>query len=183
MSMSSLHSHGARVHAHEVEVLRYAITDHTLGRILVARSTRGIRAVLFDDSDEALVDQLDAAFPHASLIADGEGLREDLSRVLACIDRPGESAMPALDIGGSRFQREVWQALRAIPRGERVSYARLAATLGKPSATRAVASACAANVLAVLIPCHRVVRSDGGLSGYRWGVQRKRELLMREASA
>jgi AraC family transcriptional regulator of adaptative response/methylated-DNA-[protein]-cysteine methyltransferase len=183
MSTPSLRPIPTRANASVAEVLHYAIVEHALGRLLIARSPRGIRAVLFDDSDEALVDQLDAAFPHATLLADGDGLREDVARVLACIDRPDESAMPELDVGGSRFQREVWQALRAIPRGERVSYARLAARLGKPTATRAVAAACAANVLAVLIPCHRVVRADGALSGYRWGVQRKRALLTREARA
>jgi AraC family transcriptional regulator of adaptative response/methylated-DNA-[protein]-cysteine methyltransferase len=161
--------------------IRFAVGECSLGSILVAKSERGICAILLGDDPDGLVRDLQARFPRARLIG-GDGEFEQLvARVVGFIEAPGLGLDLPLDIRGSAFQQRVWQALRKIPAGSTVSYAEIARRIGSPNSVRAVAQACAANLLAVAIPCHRVVRRDGGLSGYRWGVDRKRALLEREA--
>jgi AraC family transcriptional regulator of adaptative response/methylated-DNA-[protein]-cysteine methyltransferase len=157
--------------------VRYAIRRCSLGTLLVAWTARGVCDVRFADGEEAAARELRDRFPAAALA------RSDLpawvDAVVAAVERPGPSTLP-LDVQGTAFQQRVWEALRRIPAGETRSYAALAAELGAPGAARAVAGACAANSLAVLVPCHRVIRGDGDLAGYRWGIDRKRELLRRE---
>ncbi len=160
--------------------IRYALTRCQLGELLVAESERGICAILPGDSPQALVAELTHMFPRARLDAGDLGFAQRVARVVSWLDRPdGAFALP-LDLQGTAFQRQVWQALQEIPAGVTLSYQALAARIGRPRATRAVAGACAANRLAVVIPCHRVIRQDGTLSGYRWGAARKRLLLARE---
>ncbi|HEX5817827.1 MAG TPA: bifunctional DNA-binding transcriptional regulator/O6-methylguanine-DNA methyltransferase Ada [Gemmatimonadales bacterium] len=156
--------------------IRFAFGDSSLGRVLVAWTARGVCAVYPGADDAALERALAAEFPNATRTpaAESPAVRE----VLAAID--GDGALPLLDPQGTAFQREVWAALREIPRGATRSYTDVARRLGRPDAVRAVAGACAANNIAVLIPCHRVLRGDGGLGGYRWGEDRKRRLLARE---
>lgn len=154
-----------------------------LGCVLVARSPRGLCALLLGDAQEALQHELRQRFPRAHLHAAQTALAPWVAQACRCIEAPTRGAHWTLDTGGTPFQQQVWQALRALPAGTTVSYAQLAQQLGRPTAVRAVAQACAANRIAVLIPCHRVVRSDGQLAGYRWGVERKRALLEREAQA
>lgn len=162
--------------------IRFAVGRCSLGEILVAASDRGICAISLGDDAEALVHELQDRFPRADLIG-GDGDFETLvAQVVGFVDHPNAGWALPLDIRGTAFQQRVWQALREIPAGTTLSYAELAQRLGMPRAVRAVASACAANTLAVAIPCHRVVRTDGGLSGYRWGIERKRALIQREAS-
>ncbi|SEM71041.1 DNA-O6-methylguanine--protein-cysteine S-methyltransferase /Transcriptional regulator Ada [Sphingomonas gellani] len=165
------------------ETLRFAVGDCSLGTVLVAASERGIAAILLGDDPEALVRDLQDRFPRAELIGGDAGFDGHVAAVIGLIDTPGEASPLPLDIRGTAFQQRVWQALRAIPPGTTASYTDIARAIGAPSSTRAVAAACAANRHAVAIPCHRVVRSDGGLSGYRWGVERKRALLAREGAA
>ncbi len=163
--------------------IRFAIGECSLGAILVAASDRGVCAILLGDDPGKLARDLQDRFPQAALVggdAEFEGL---VARVVGFVEAPGVGLDLPLDVRGTAFQERVWTALRGIPAGSTVSYADLAAGLGSPRSVRAVAQACAANTLAVAIPCHRVVRSDGALSGYRWGVERKRALLDREASA
>lgn len=162
------------------EEIRYATRACSLGTILVARTVRGICAILLGDSPEPLAADLRARFPKASLAPAAVDFDEEVARVIALVEAPATGANLPLDIRGTAFQRRVWQALREIPAGSTASYSEIAARIGAPGSARAVAQACAANSLAVAIPCHRVVRGDGGLSGYRWGVERKRELLVRE---
>ncbi|MCE5980620.1 bifunctional DNA-binding transcriptional regulator/O6-methylguanine-DNA methyltransferase Ada [Pseudomonas sp. LF19] len=161
--------------------IRFAIGQCTLGAILVAQSERGICAILLGDDPQALLNDLQDKFPKANLIGGDEGFESLIARVVGFIEAPGIGLDLPLDLRGTAFQERVWQALRAIPAGCTASYAEIAQRIGSPRAVRAVAQACAANALAVAIPCHRVVRSDGNLSGYRWGVERKRELLARES--
>lgn len=168
-------------------VIRFAIGQCSLGAILVAASERGVCAILLGDAPEVLVQDLQDRFPKAELIGGDAGFEQWVAAVVGLVEQPGDSPgvgfdLP-LDIRGTAFQQRVWQALRGIPAGTTVSYTELARRIGAPKAVRAVASACAANALAVAIPCHRVVRTDGNLSGYRWGVARKRALLEREAEA
>ena len=162
------------------EHLRYATTRTDLGAALVAVSDRGVRLITLGDEPEALVADLERRFPKARLTPDR--LEDTLAEVRRLIAVPGQTALP-LDEQGTELQAAVWRALREIPAGRTASYAEVARAIGRPSAVRAVAQACGANPLAVVTPCHRVVRSDGGLSGYRWGVERKRALLEREAAA
>lgn len=162
------------------ETMEFATATSSLGLVLVARSARGITAVLIGDDGAALEEDLKRRFPLV-VLSRGQGSDPLTRAVVALIERPAGAADIPLDLRGSDFQQRVWTALRGIPPGSTCSYAQLAARLGRASAARAVAGACAANHLAVLVPCHRVVRGDGGLSGYRWGVERKRELLAREA--
>jgi AraC family transcriptional regulator of adaptative response/methylated-DNA-[protein]-cysteine methyltransferase len=166
------------------EALAFAIDASSLGLVLVARAGSGIAAILLGDDRDALEHALRERFPRAALIEDLAALRDDLARVTALVEAPasGSPDALALDPRGTAFQRRVWDALRAIPAGTTVTYAQIATRIGVPTAVRAVAQACAANPLAVVVPCHRVVRSDGALSGYRWGVARKRTLLAREAA-
>jgi len=161
--------------------IRFAIGSCALGSILVASSERGLCAILIGDDPAAPELDLQERFPQARRVRDEQALASDLAQVLAFIDVPARGLGLPLDLRGSAFQRRVWQALRAIPSGATASYAGIAARIGAPRAARAVARACAANPLAVAVPCHRVVRSNGNLSGYRWGVERKRALLAREA--
>ncbi|WP_286783684.1 bifunctional DNA-binding transcriptional regulator/O6-methylguanine-DNA methyltransferase Ada [Leclercia sp. UBA1284] len=161
--------------------VRYALSDCALGRCLVAESERGICAILPGDDDAVLLNELQTLFPHARHEQADTGFAARVQQVIASIDNHTLSLTLPLDIRGTAFQQQVWQALRTIPAGETVSYQQVATRLGKPNAVRAVARACAANRLAIIIPCHRVVRNDGGLSGYRWGIARKAALLRREA--
>ena len=162
--------------------IRHAIVQCNLGWMLVAATERGICAIEFDDGPERLRERLAARFPAAELQGNDSELTEWMERVLAALDEPGRALDLPLDIRGTAFQWRVWQALRAIPAGSTASYADIARMIGKPSAARAVARACASNPVAVLIPCHRIVRGDGGLGGYRWDLRRKQTLLDREAA-
>jgi AraC family transcriptional regulator of adaptative response/methylated-DNA-[protein]-cysteine methyltransferase len=150
---------------------------------LVAQSQRGICAILLGDDPEQLVHDLQDQFPKARLIGGDAAFEQLVAQVVGFIEAPALGLSLPLDVRGTAFQERVWQALREIPPGATVSYAQVAERIGAPKAARAVAQACAANHLAVAIPCHRVVRRNGELSGYRWGVERKRELLQREAHA
>ncbi len=161
--------------------IEFAVGECSLGAILVARSARGLCAISLGDDPEALLRELQERFPNAALVGGEAGFEQLVAQVVGLVEAPGIGLALPLDIRGTAFQQRVWDALRKIPAGQTVSYAQLAQRIGMPNATRAVASACAANTLAVAIPCHRVVRSDGAVSGYRWGVARKRELLAREA--
>ena len=165
------------------EVIRFAVGQCSLGAVLVASSVRGVCAILLGDDPEPLVRDLQARFPKAELIGGDATYEQLVARVIGAIEAPRTGWDLPLDIRGTAFQQRVWQALRGIPAGCTLSYAELAERLGLPRAVRAVAGACAANALAVAIPCHRVVRRDGSLSGYRWGVERKRALLEREGAS
>ena len=160
--------------------IEFAVGQCTLGAILVARSARGLCAVSLGDDPDALLRELQDRFPRAELVGGEAGFERLVARVVGFVEAPGIGLDLPLDIRGTAFQQRVWEALRRIPAGQTASYAEIAARIGSPAAVRAVAQACASNRLAVAIPCHRVVRSDGALSGYRWGVARKRELLARE---
>ena len=163
--------------------IRFAVGQCALGAILVAHSGQGLCAILLGDDPDALVRDLQDRFAQAELVGGDAGYESLVARVVAFVEAPGRGLDLPLDVQGTAFQQRVWQALRSIPAGQTASYAEIAAHIGAPTATRAVAQACGANALAVAIPCHRVVKSDGGLSGYRWGVERKRALLAREADA
>lgn len=160
--------------------IRFALGQCALGAILVAQSGRGICAIALGDDPDALLRDFQDRFPAATLIGADPGFEALVARVIGFVEAPGIGLDLPLDIRGTAFQQRVWQALRQIPPGSTASYAQIAARIGAPRATRAVAQACGANTLAVAIPCHRVIRSDGGLSGYRWGIARKQALLDRE---
>jgi len=164
------------------EEIRFAVGQTSLGAILVASSTKGVASILLGDDPDALVRNLQDRFPNARLIGADRDYEKLVARVIGFVDTPQSGLNLPLDVRGTTFQRRVWQALQAIPVGKKVTYAEVARRIGRPKAVRAVAGACAANNLAVAIPCHRVVRTDGSLSGYAWGVERKRVLLEREAS-
>jgi AraC family transcriptional regulator of adaptative response/methylated-DNA-[protein]-cysteine methyltransferase len=161
--------------------IEFALAQCGLGALLVARSARGVCAIALGDTPEPLLRELQDRFPRAELVGGDAAFEQLVAQVVGFIEAPNLGLDLPLDIRGTAFQQRVWEALRKIPAGQTVSYAQLAQRIGMPSASRAVARACAANTLAVAIPCHRVVRSDGALSGYRWGVERKRALLLREA--
>ena len=163
--------------------IRFAIGECSLGSILVARSERGVCAILLGDDPDALARELQDRFPQARLIGGDADFEALVAKVVGFVEAPGLGLNLPLDVRGTAFQQRVWQALREIPAGKTASYAEIARRIGAPKAVRAVAQACAANTLAVAIPCHRVVRNDGALSGYRWGVERKSALLQREAAA
>jgi AraC family transcriptional regulator of adaptative response/methylated-DNA-[protein]-cysteine methyltransferase len=163
--------------------IRFAIAECSLGLILVARSEGGACAILLGDDREALARDLQQRFPRAKLLSGDAELESALTRVVEFVEAPGLGLDLPLYLRGTEFQRRVWRALREIPIGTTATYSEIAGRIGAPKSARAVAAACAANPLAVVIPCHRVVRSDGGLSGYRWGVERKRARLEREANA
>ena len=163
--------------------VRFAVSRCSLGRVLVAATHKGVCAVLLGNDAKALERDLQRRFPGAKLLAADAQLKDWTARVAELIEAPELDLELPLDVRGTEFQRRVWQALRGIPPGVTVSYKEIAVRLGAPEAIRAVAQACAANAVAVAIPCHRVIRSDGSLSGYRWGVDRKRALLAREAAA
>ncbi|EMM7533441.1 MULTISPECIES: bifunctional DNA-binding transcriptional regulator/O6-methylguanine-DNA methyltransferase Ada [Citrobacter] len=162
--------------------VRYTLADCTLGRCLVAESERGICAILLGDDDATLVADLHGLFPAAQDVPADTDFQQRVREVIAAINARDAPLSLPLDIRGTAFQQQVWQALRAIPCGETMSYQQLASAIGKPKAVRAVASACGANKLAIVIPCHRVIRGDGALSGYRWGIARKAQLLQRETT-
>jgi len=164
------------------ERITFALGQCRLGAILVARSAKGICAISLGDDPDSLLRALQDRFPAAELIGGDAEFERLVALVVGFVEAPGTGLDLPLDIRGTAFQQRVWQALRAIPAGQTASYTEIAARIGAPSAIRAVASACAANTLAVAIPCHRVVRQDGTLSGYRWGVARKRALLAQEAA-
>src|SRR5580658_2343097 len=160
--------------------IRFAVGECSLGSILVAQSTRGICAILLGDDPDSLVRELQDQFPKANLIGGDTGFERLVAKVVGFVEAPALGLDLPLDIRGTAFQQRVWQALRKIPVGQTSTYSRIAAQIGQPSAARAVAGACATNPVAIVVPCHRVVRSDGSLSGYFWGVERKRKLLERE---
>ncbi|CAG9168637.1 bifunctional DNA-binding transcriptional regulator/O6-methylguanine-DNA methyltransferase Ada [Cupriavidus respiraculi] len=161
--------------------IRFAIGQCSLGAVLVASTAQGICAISLGEDPDPLLRELQDRFPAAELIGGDADYERVVARVVAMIEAPGQHEALPLDVRGTVFQQRVWQALREIPAGETASYAEIAQRIGAPAAVRAVAQACGANTIAVAIPCHRVVRQDGALSGYRWGVERKRQLLAREA--
>jgi AraC family transcriptional regulator, regulatory protein of adaptative response / methylated-DNA-[protein]-cysteine methyltransferase len=161
--------------------IRFAIGECSLGSILVAASERGVCAILLGDDPDELARDLQDRFPRARLIGGDAEFESLVSRVVGFVEAPRLGLDLPLDLRGTAFQQRVWQALREIPAGKTASYSDIANRIGLPKSVRAVAQACSANALAVAVPCHRVVRHDGGLSGYRWGVERKRALLEREA--
>ena len=157
--------------------IKFAIGECSLGAILVAASDKGVCAILLSDEPEALARDLQDQFPRAQLVGGDAAFEQLAAQVIGFVEAPGIGLDLPLDVQGTAFQHRVWDALRRIPAGSTASYAEIAEAIGAPKSVRAVARACAANHLAVAIPCHRVVRTDGALSGYRWGVQRKRALL------
>lgn len=163
------------------EDIRFAVGETSLGSILVASSQKGVASILLGDDPDALVRDLQDRFPKARLIGGDRDYEALVARVVGFVGAPAVGLDLPLDVRGTAFQQRVWQALQEIPVGKTVSYAEMARRIGTPNATRAVAAACAANALAVAIPCHRVIRKDGALSGYAWGAERKRALLDREA--
>jgi len=163
--------------------IRFATGEFSLGSILVAKSDRGVCAILMGDDPDQLVRELQDRFPRANLIGGDGDFEQLVSKVVGFVEAPSVGLDLPLDVRGTAFQQRVWQALRKIPAGATASYTEIASRIGAPKSVRAVAQACGANALAVAIPCHRVVRNDGALSGYRWGVERKRALLDREAYA
>jgi AraC family transcriptional regulator, regulatory protein of adaptative response / methylated-DNA-[protein]-cysteine methyltransferase len=162
--------------------IQFAVGDCSLGSILVAATERGVCAVEFGSDPDALVHGLEQRFPHAQLVGGDPAFERMVADVLSLVERPSVGTQLPLDVRGTAFQRRVWQALRRTTPGSTVSYTDIAQQIGMPSSVRAVARACASNPTAVVIPCHRIVRKDGSLSGYRWGIERKRTLLAREAS-
>ncbi|QGZ39792.1 AraC family transcriptional regulator of adaptative response/methylated-DNA-[protein]-cysteine methyltransferase [Pseudoduganella flava] len=162
--------------------IRFAIAQCSLGAILVASTDVGICAILLGDDPDALARELQDRFPNAELVGAEREYEQVVAQVIGLVEAPEQGLDLPLDVRGTAFQQRVWQALRSIPAGRTVSYTELAGMVGAPNSARAVAGACAANALAVAIPCHRVVRNDGSISGYRWGVERKQALLEREGS-
>jgi AraC family transcriptional regulator of adaptative response/methylated-DNA-[protein]-cysteine methyltransferase len=165
---------GLRIHV--------AVTNSFLGWVLVAATDHGICSIDLGDTPQSLLERLQQRFPKAEICQDDSGFADGVSKVAVFIEAPAHGLDLPLDIQGTAFQQRVWKALQEIPPGSTKSYAEIAAQIGKPTAARAVGRACGANRLAVVIPCHRAVRSDGGLGGYRWGVERKQRLLEREAT-
>jgi AraC family transcriptional regulator of adaptative response/methylated-DNA-[protein]-cysteine methyltransferase len=163
--------------------IRFAVGECSLGSILVAQSERGVCAILLGDDPDALARDLQDRFPRARLVGGDAQFESLVATVVGFVEVPHLGCNLPLDIRGTAFQQRVWQALRALPVGTTATYSQIARQIGMPNAVRAVASACGANALAVAIPCHRVIRNDGALSGYRWGVERKRALLEKEREA
>jgi AraC family transcriptional regulator of adaptative response/methylated-DNA-[protein]-cysteine methyltransferase len=162
--------------------IRFAVGSCSLGAFLVAATDKGVCAIMLGDAPEPLVAALEDRFPKARLVGGDADFEALVARVVGLIEAPGKGSDLPLDLKGTAFQQRVWQALTAIPPGSTVSYAEIARRIGAPKAVRAVAQACAANPAAIAVPCHRVVRSDGALSGYAWGVERKQELIRREST-
>ena len=165
------------------EDIRFAIGQSSLGAILVASSAKGVVAILLGDEPDKLARDLQDRFPKARLIGADREYEALVAQVVGFVEAPNLGLDLPLDIRGTAFQRRVWQALRRIPAGKTAAYGEIATRIGAPNAARAVAAACAANPIAIAIPCHRVVRNDGSLSGYAWGVERKRRLIEVEAAA
>jgi AraC family transcriptional regulator, regulatory protein of adaptative response / methylated-DNA-[protein]-cysteine methyltransferase len=174
---------GARRRGGDGETIRSVTVSTPLGWALVAATERGICMTALGDDRDQLASALRQRFPAAEVIAEDGGLRQWADRIVHFITAPERNLDLPLDIRGTAFQARVWRALQKIPLGKTASYSEIAAALGQPKAVRAVAQACAANKLALIVPCHRVIRSDGDLGGYRWGVERKRALLARERAA
>jgi AraC family transcriptional regulator of adaptative response/methylated-DNA-[protein]-cysteine methyltransferase len=166
-----------------VDILSYATGECTLGRVLVARSVDGVCAILIGAEHDEVEADLAARFPQATLIANEAVVHDDLAKVIRFVDNPAAGLHLTLDMRGTPLHRRVWEKLRAIPVGRTVTYTELARWISPLTSARVVAGACAANPIALAIPCHRVVRSDGDLAGYRWGIERKRELIRKEAMA
>lgn len=165
------------------DVLTYAVADCELGKVLVARSAKGVCSILLGDDAEELRADLANRFPQSTLIPSKTAVMDDVAKVLLYIEKPSHGLHLTLDMRGTPFQRRVWEKLKAIHAGRTVSYMELARWLSPLANPRAVASACAANPIALAIPCHRVVRNNGDLAGYRWGIERKRTLIHKEAMA
>jgi len=165
------------------ETLRFGYGDSALGTVLAAESDRGVAAIFLGDDRPKLLCDLKAAFPGTKLVADAAGLSATVAQAVALVDAPHQGTDLALDLRGSALELAVWQALRSIPPGETRAYGALAKSLPMPASAQEVGAACAANRLAVAVPCHRVVKADGSISGYRWGVQRKRRLINLEGVA
>jgi AraC family transcriptional regulator, regulatory protein of adaptative response / methylated-DNA-[protein]-cysteine methyltransferase len=163
--------------------IHFAIGQCSLGSILVAQSEHGVCAILLGDDPDELARDLQDRFPRANLIGGGGEFEQLVSKVVGFVEAPALGLDLPLDVRGTAFQQRVWQALREIPVGETASYTDIANRIGSPGSAKEVSEVCAANALAVAIPCHRVVKKDGALSGYRWGVDRKRALLEKEAHA
>src|SRR5258708_40361563 len=163
--------------------ISYAISVCALGQVLLARSASGVCAILIGADEHELEADLAARFPKSKLSINEADVHDHLAKVIRFVDRPSEGLGLALDLRGTPFQRRVWETLRTIPVGTTVTYTELAHRIGAPNSARAVAGACASNPIALAIPCHRMVRRNGDLAGYRWGVERKRELIKREAMA
>jgi AraC family transcriptional regulator of adaptative response/methylated-DNA-[protein]-cysteine methyltransferase len=164
------------------EVIRFAVGDCSLGSILAASSVKGVCAILMGDDPQALISDLNDRFPNAEIIAGDRDYERVIAQVIAFVEAPQLGLSLPLDLRGTAFQQRVWKALRDIPAGQTASYTEVAQRIRSPKAVRAVAGACAANAIAVAIPCHRVLRNDGSISGYRWGVERKRSLLAKESA-
>lgn len=163
------------------EEIQFAIGESSLGFILMALSETGLCAVLIGNNQKKLIKELQTRFPNANFNQNGSKVIKLLPQLLRCAENPRQNVDFPLDQRGTPFQKSVWNALRKIPPGKTLSYRDVAIAIGLPKTARAVALACAANPIAVIVPCHRVVRSDGSLSGYRWGVEIKRSLLERES--
>jgi len=164
------------------ETIRFAVGEASLGAVLVAATDKGVCCIMLGDDPDRLLRELQDRFPRAKLIGGDADFEQTVAAVVGLVEAPASHFDLPLDIRGTAFQQQVWQALRAIPPGKTATYTEIARAIGQPKAVRAVAGACAANPLAVAIPCHRVVRTDGDLSGYRWGVERKRKLIDMEAA-
>jgi AraC family transcriptional regulator of adaptative response/methylated-DNA-[protein]-cysteine methyltransferase len=164
-------------------VIRFAVGECSLGSILVAATDKGVCAIELGDDPDALVRALQDIFPQARLVGGDAAFEQLVAKVVGFVEAPAHGLELPLDIRGTSFQQRVWKALRAIPAGSTATYTEIAKRIGRPKAVRAVAHACASNAIAVAIPCHRVVRMDGSMAGYRWGVARKRALLAREKAA
>ena len=162
--------------------IRFAVGQASLGAVLVAATKKGVCAILLGDDPEALVRDVQDRFPRAEFEGGDAEFERMVAQVVGLVEAPGQRLDLPLDIRGTAFQQKVWAALRSIPPGKTATYQEIARAIGQPKAVRAVAQACGANPLAVAIPCHRVVRTDGDVSGYRWGVERKRKLIDREAA-
>lgn len=165
------------------DVLSYATCECALGEILVARSAKGVCAVLIGDNVEELETDFAARFPKSIAVGNEDAVRDDMEKIVRFIEQPSAGLNLALDMRGTPFQRRVWEKLRAISVGQTITYTELAQWVDPLTSPRAVATACAANPIALAIPCHRVVRRNGGLAGYRWGIDRKRQLIEKEAMA
>ena len=165
------------------EEIRFTFDKFSLGKVLVAATDKGIVAILLGDGRDELRRELAYAFPKARLVADESGIVDKAAKIAAFLDAPHQGLDLPLDIRGSAQEQAVWEALRNVPAGQTTTYGQIAKSLPLPTTAQDVGAACAANVLAVAIPCHRVVKADGSISGYRWGVHRKRKLINREAVA
>ena len=166
-----------------LETITYAIGECALGRVLVARSVKGVCAILIGDDQTELETDLAARFPDAKVLLNEAVVHDDLAKAIQFMDKPSAGLDLPLDMHGTPFQRLVWEKIRAISVGRTVTYTELARWVGPLASARAVAGACAVNPIALAVPCHRVVGANGDLTGYRWGIDRKRELLQKEAMA